>query len=167
MEPFLGPVVQASDRRLANSYRFPSGARTWIHSQRLSRPQPRTRGALNGHSGRAHTPARRRTRRTGVRGPRPGPRPLRRSWTFRTSTRAQSRFQSLSSRDIPARWPTSRCSAPAPLRTRDRVVNCASARRGAPRRRREGASSSRSQSPDRAARRGTQSLFRPARRSSS
>jgi len=55
MEPFLGPVVQASDRRLANSYRFPSGARTWIHSQRLSRPQPRTRGALNGHSGRPYT----------------------------------------------------------------------------------------------------------------
>ena len=54
-----------------------------------------------------------------------------------------------------------------PSRTRDRVVNCASAGRGAPRCRRGGASSSRSQSPGRAARRGTQSLSRPARPSSS
>ena len=54
-----------------------------------------------------------------------------------------------------------------PSRTRDRAVNCASARRGAPRRRQGGASSSRSQSPGRAARRGTQSLSRPARPSSS
>jgi hypothetical protein len=54
-----------------------------------------------------------------------------------------------------------------PSRTRDRAVNCASARRGAARLRRGAASSSRSQSPGRAARRGTQSLSRPARPSSS
>ena len=52
-------------------------------------------------------------------------------------------------------------------RATDRAVNCASAGRGAARPRRGGASSSRSQSPDRAARRGTQSLSRPARPSSS
>jgi hypothetical protein len=72
-----------------------------------------------------------------------------------------------SSGGMPERRRSSRCSPIALSDSRDRAVNCASARRGEPRCRREGPSSPRSRTPGRAARRGTRSPSRPGQPSSS